>query len=200
MHSVKLDFSFAWLKTNTFSSDISLEMIHILDKKFEPYISSNDIQSCNNTLAKKIDKDYQAKNPLMLGILNGSFMFMADLVKKMSIDPEMSFIKLASYEGTSSTGKVNELIGLNEDIEGRHVIIVEDIVDTGNTLEKIIRLLQEKSAASVEIVSLLYKPDAYKKDYHVKYVGMEIPNKFVVGYGLDYNGKGRSLEDIYQLA
>jgi len=174
-------------------------MIQILDKTFESYISSNDIQSHIKKLAATLDLDYQNKNPLMLGILNGSFMFMSDLVKKLEIDPEISFIKLASYEGTSTTGKVNELIGVNEDIEGRHVIIVEDIVDTGNTLEKIIEILQGKLAASVEVATLLYKPEAYKKDYDVKYFGLEIPDKFVVGYGLDYNGKGRSLEDIYQL-
>lgn len=174
-------------------------MIQILDKTFEPYISSNEIQNYIEHIAKKLDEDYKDKNPLMLGILNGSFMFASDLMKALSIDPEISFIKLASYEGTSSTGTVQELIGVNEDIENRHIIIIEDIVDTGNTLEKIIGLLEAQKVASVEIVTLLYKPEAYTKSHEVKYVGTEIPNKFVVGYGLDYDGKGRSLKEIYQI-
>lgn len=174
-------------------------MIQILDKTFDSYISSYDIQSNIKKIAKKIDENYYNKNPLMLGILNGSFMFISDLVKKMEIDPEISFIKLVSYKGTSTTGKVNELIGMNEEIKGRHVIIVEDIIDTGNTLEKIIEILKDKSVASVEVASLLYKFEAYKKSYDIKYIGLKILNKFVVGYGLDYNGKGRSLEDIYKL-
>jgi len=174
-------------------------MIQILDKTFEPYISSDNIQKYIAKVAEKIDADYRDKDPLLLGILNGSFMFASDLMKALTIDPEISFIKLASYEGTSSTGKVEELIGINENIEGRHIIIIEDIVDTGNTLEKIIKLLEAKKSASVEIVTLLYKPEAYTKNHDVKYVGTEIPNKFVVGYGLDYDGKGRSLEEIYQI-
>lgn len=174
-------------------------MIQILDKTFEPYISSDDIQKYIGKVAEKIDADYRDKDPLMLGILNGSFMFASDLMKTLTIDPEISFIKLASYEGTTSTGQVEELIGINENIEGRHVIIIEDIVDTGNTLEKIIKLLEAKKSASVEIATLLYKPEAYTKNHDVKYVGTEIPNKFVVGYGLDYDGKGRSLEEIYQI-
>ena len=174
-------------------------MIQILDKTFEPYISSDDIQKYVNTLAKKLDADYGDKNPLILGILNGSFMFASDLMKALTIDPEISFIKLASYQGTSSTGKVQELIGVNETINGRHILILEDIVDTGNTLVKIIDLLKAQKPASVEIVTLLYKPEAYTKSHDVKYVGTEIPNKFVVGYGLDYDGKGRSLKEIYQI-
>lgn len=174
-------------------------MIQILDKTFEPYISSNDIQNHIQELAQKLDQDYRDKNPLMLGILNGSFMFASDLMKALDIDPEISFIKLASYEGTSSTGNVQELIGVNENIKDRHILIIEDIVDTGNTLEKIIKLLEKQNPASVEIVTLLYKPDAYKKSLPVKYIGIEIPNKFVVGYGLDYDGRGRSLEEIYQI-
>ncbi|MCB0409620.1 MAG: hypoxanthine phosphoribosyltransferase, partial [Flavobacteriales bacterium] len=132
-------------------------------------------------------------------VLNGSFMFIGDLMKSIDLNCMISFIKMASYEGTESTGKVNELIGLNEDIEGHDVILIEDIVDTGNTLEKLYQMLQEKKPKSIKIATLLYKPEAYKKPYKIDFVGKEIPNAFVLGYGLDYDGYGRNLSSIYVL-
>lgn len=176
-----------------------LSTIQVKDKQFEVYIHSDEVQQCVQNIASKIDSDYAHKNPLVLGILNGSFMFVSDLVKKTSIDPQISFIKLASYEGTTTTGHVQQLVGLKENIKDRHVIVVEDIVDTGNTLEKILSLLSKEGPASIETVALLYKPEAYEKEFPIKYIGKEIPNKFVVGYGLDYDGYGRSLEHIYQI-
>ena len=173
--------------------------VTIKDKQFEIYISAEEISHCISSLAHQLDDQYLNKDPLVLGILNGSFMFVSDLVKRLDMDPEISFIKLASYDGTQSTGKVNELIGIKEDLRGRHVIVMEDIVDTGNTLEKIMHVLESHQPASLEICTLLYKPEAYKKSFPVKFIGKEIPNKFVVGYGLDYDGYGRTLEHIYQI-
>lgn len=169
------------------------------DKHFEEYLTSNQIKSYVKSLAQQIDKDYKDKDLIILGILNGSFLFVADLVKYMSIDPEISFLKFASYEGTSSTGKVNDLIGLYEDLTDKHVLIVEDIVDSGNTLAHILDLLKDKSAASLSTATLFFKPDAYSQNMKIEYIGKEIPNLFVVGYGMDYKGKGRNLTGLYQL-
>ena len=135
-----------------------------------------------------------------MGVLNGSFMFVSDLMKKITIDCELSFVKLASYHGTQSSGAVNELIGLNDDITDRHVIVLEDIVDTGSTLEYLLDVLKTHDTASISVATLLLKPDVFKKKYPIQYVGKEIPNKFVVGYGLDYDELGRNLSAIYQLA
>lgn len=175
-------------------------MVKIKDKEFDVFISDKEIETAVSTLAKKVNTDYEAKDPLLLAVLNGSFIFSSDLIRHINFDPEISFIKLASYQGSASTGKVNELIGMTEDIKGRHILIIEDIVDTGNTLEKIIHILSKKEVASVEIVALLYKSEVYKKKTPVKYYGIDIPNKFVIGYGLDYDGRGRSLRHIYQIA
>lgn len=175
-------------------------MIKIEDKSFNVFLSKEEIQSLVMELATRINKDYRGKDPLLVSVLNGSFIFSADLIRQLDFDPQLSFTKLASYQGSSSTGRVNELIGLNQKIEGRHIIILEDIVDTGNTLEKLVGILSEQKAASIETVALLFKSEVYKKDIPVKYYGMDIPNKFVVGYGLDYNERGRSLEEIYQIA
>lgn len=174
-------------------------MIQIGDKYFEEFLTEDEIQSYVKSLAKKIDKDYVGKDLLILGILNGSFLFVADLVKALSIDPEISFLKFASYEGTESTGKVHDLIGINEDLSGKHVLIVEDIVDSGNTLAHIMNLLKEKEAASVSIATLFFKPNAYKQKIPINYIGKDIPNLFVVGYGMDYLSKGRNLTSLYQL-
>lgn len=174
--------------------------VKIKDKEFDVFISDKEIETAVSTLAKKVNTDYAEKDPLLLAVLNGSFIFSSDLIRHINFDPEISFIKLASYQGSASTGKVNELIGLTEDIKGRHILIIEDIVDTGNTLEKIIHILSKKEVASVEIVALLFKAEVYKKKTPVKYFGIDIPNKFVIGYGLDYDGRGRSLRHIYQIA
>ncbi|MCB9195203.1 MAG: hypoxanthine phosphoribosyltransferase [Flavobacteriales bacterium] len=173
------------------------ENIQLHDKHFKPFIDSSKIQEVVCTLANQINTDYQNKQPLFIGVLNGSFLFTADLVREFSGNCNVSFMKMASYEGTNTTGVVNELIGLNEDISGRHVIIVEDIVDTGNTLEKLFQELKKMNPASLEIATLLFKPKAYQKDIPVKYVAMEVGNEFLVGYGLDYDGLGRNLKDIY---
>lgn len=176
-----------------------MEKITVKDKVFKPYISDKEIQESITFVAKKINHDYSGKSPIFIGILNGSFMFMSDLLKKIDLQCTVSFVKLASYEGTTTTGKVNELIGLNEDLEGQDIILVEDIVDTGNTLIKLYDILKEKKATSIKIASLLFKPEAYKKSQSIDYVGKEIPNAFVIGYGLDYDGLGRNLSSIYVL-
>lgn len=174
-------------------------IITIKDKNFKPYISDSELQEAIAKVAQQINKDYKGKNPIFIGVLNGSFMFMSDLLKKIDLQCTVSFIKLASYEGTSSTGKITELIGLNENIENKDVILIEDIVDTGSTLVKLYEIIQAKNAKSIKIASLLFKPEAYKKSYPINYVGKEIPNAFVVGYGLDYDGWGRNLNSIYVL-
>lgn len=176
-----------------------MEIITVKDKSFKPFISEEKLHESIRNVAASINTDYQGKTPLFLGVLNGSFMFFGDLLKQVNVECTVSFVKLASYEGTSSTGNVEELIGLNEDIEGRDVIMVEDIVDTGNTLEKLYNLLSAKNPSSIKIATLLYKPEAYKKNYPVDYIGLEIPNAFVLGYGLDYDGLGRNLNSIYVL-
>lgn len=151
-------------------------------------------------MAQKIKADHQGVTPVFLGILNGSFMVTADLLKAYDAPCEVSFVKLASYEGTSSTQTVKQLLGLNADLTDRHVIVVEDIVDTGNTIEELQKLLRNTGAASVKFATLFLKPEAYNKDIAIDYVALEIPNKFIVGFGLDYDGLGRNLPEVYQLA
>ncbi len=176
-----------------------MQRVTLKDKTFVPYITSDKIQESVRQMAKKINTDLAQDMPLFLVVLNGSFMFAADLLKEVTIPCELSFIKLASYHGTSSTGTVTEMIGLTEEIKGRTVIVVEDIVDTGVTIEKLVALLNKKEVKQIKIASFLLKPDAYTKDIKVDYVGMEIPNDFVVGYGLDYDGLGRNMKDIFVL-
>ena len=176
-----------------------MDIITVKDKSFKPYISEEKLQSSVAKVAEKINDDYKGETPIFLGILNGSFMFFGDLLKSIDLECTVSFVKLASYEGTSSTGSVNELIGLNEDIEGKDIILVEDIVDTGNTLVKLHEILTDKKPKSIRIATLLYKPEAYKQHHPIDYVGLEIPNAFVLGYGLDYDGLGRNLSSIYVL-
>jgi hypoxanthine phosphoribosyltransferase len=171
----------------------------ILDKTFEPFIFESDIKNRIYALAEIINSQYEDKNPLFIAILNGSFIFAADLFREISIACQISFIKTASYLNTQSTGTVRELLGIDESLEGRYVIIIEDIVDTGNTLNHIMQTVKAKKPASVEVVTLLFKREALKHPIFPKFAGFEIPNKFVVGYGLDYNGHGRNLKDIYQL-
>jgi hypoxanthine phosphoribosyltransferase len=174
-----------------------MKNINVLDKEFTISLPAEKIQSRVIELAHKIDRDYKEKKPVFLGILNGSFMFASDLFKQISIDAQITFLKLASYQGTTTTGSVKQLIGLNQSIKDQHVIILEDIVDTGETLDTIMQQLSGYQPASVKIVTLLFKPDAYTKDIPLDYVGFEIPNDFIIGYGLDYDGFGRNYEDIY---
>lgn len=176
-----------------------MDTIKIKDLTFKPFISEEELYISVKNVAHKINEEYKGKTPLFLGVLNGSFMFIGDLMKSIDLDCIVSFIKLASYEGTESTGEVNELIGLNEQVEGRDIILVEDIVDTGNTLEKLYNILEEKNPKSIKIATLLYKPEAYKKIHKIDFIGKEIPNAFVLGYGLDYDGYGRNLSSIYVL-
>lgn len=174
-------------------------MIHLHDKTFEPFISSEEIDFAIKNLAKQMDDDFFDEVPVFIGILNGSFMVLSDLMKHYRGMCEVSFIKVASYEGTQTTHEVKELIGLNENLEGRTVVIVEDIIDTGNTIEVLKDLLKQQNVKKLKIATLFLKPDAYKKDIKIDYVGIRIPNKFIVGYGLDYDGLGRNLPDVYQL-
>lgn len=174
-------------------------VIQVLDKKFQPYIKSEQIKEQVAELAKKINSDYAGKCPLFIAILNGSFMFAADLFKELTVDAEICFIKLASYKGTKSTGNVITSIGLDESLKDRHVIIVEDIVDTGKTLHDFLPQLKDQQPASLKIAALLHKPEALAFPLTIDYLGFNVPNKFLLGYGLDYDGLGRNLKEIYQL-
>ncbi len=176
-----------------------MNIIKVKDKEFSKFIDSNTILEAVDKVAQQINQDYNGKNPLFLVVLNGAFMFTSDLMKKLSIDCEISFVKLSSYSGTSSTENVKQLIGINEEIRGRNVIIVEDIVDTGITIESMMAELHKFEAADIKIATLLLKPDKYKKAYKIDYVALEIPNDFIVGYGLDYDGFARNLPDIYKI-
>jgi hypoxanthine phosphoribosyltransferase len=174
-------------------------VIQVLDKKFQPYIKAEEIQEQINKLAAEINAGYADKKPLFIAILNGSFMFASDLFKELTIDAEICFIKLASYKGTKSTGNVITSIGLDENLKGRHVIIVEDIVDTGKTLFEFLPQLVNQQPASLKIAALLHKPEALVHPLTIDYLGFKVPNKFLLGYGLDYDGLGRNLKEIYQL-
>ena len=174
-----------------------METIQIKDKTFRVSIAEEKIKKRVKAVAEQISRDMAGKNPLLLGVLNGAFIFAADLMREMSIPCEISFVKLASYQGTTSTGKVKEVMGINEDLTGRHVIIVEDIVDTGLTMKRMIEQLGTRNPASVSVCALLVKPEKLKVDLDVKYCAMQIPNDFIVGYGLDYDQQGRGLRDIY---
>jgi hypoxanthine phosphoribosyltransferase len=173
--------------------------ITVLDREFSIYITEDEIQSRVAALAEKINEDLRGHDVLFFGILNGVFLFAADIFRYITLNAQISFIKLASYDGTSSTGKVKELIGWNEDITGKTVVVLEDIVDTGYTLERVVGELKLRKAADIKICTLLFKPEAYLKDIPIDYIGFEIPNSFVVGYGLDYDGYGRNLKAIYKL-
>ncbi|TXI84181.1 MAG: adenylate kinase [Crocinitomicaceae bacterium] len=175
-------------------------MIQIVDKSFETFLSAEKIQEEIQSVANRINSDYAGKEVVFIAVLNGSFMFASDLFKRITLDCEISFVKVSSYKGsTASSGRVDELIGLNTNIEGKNVIILEDIVDTGITIDKIFTLLRAHQPTSVQIATLLYKPDAFKGKNAPHYVGFLIPNFFVVGYGLDYNERGRNLDAIYKL-
>lgn len=178
---------------------MSSTTIQLKDKTFEPYLSNDDIQKANQQIADKINAEYKDKEVLFIAILNGSFVFAADLIRKITVKNTISFVKVASYEGLSSTGTVKKIIGLMDALENRHVIILEDIIDTGNTLDKLLPTLKAEKPASLRLCTLLYKPDAFKASFPIDYIGLSIPNKFIVGYGLDYDGYGRNLPDIYQI-
>jgi len=176
-----------------------MSTIRIHDKTFEIYLSESAIQERVKSIAESINKEYNDKQPLFIAILNGSFMFAADLFKYLTIAAEISFIKLASYRGMKSTGKVVTSIGLDADLFGKDLIIVEDIVDTGKTLYNFLPKLKDHHPASLKIAALLHKPEATRFPLNLDYVGFSIPDKFVVGYGLDYDGVGRNLKEIYQV-
>jgi hypoxanthine phosphoribosyltransferase len=176
-----------------------MSTIKVHDKSFEIYLPEAKIQEHVKALAQQINTDYAGKKPLFIAILNGSFMFASDLFKYLTIDAEICFIKLASYKGMKSSGNVVTAIGLDQDLIGRDVVIVEDIVDTGKTLHEFLPKLQHQQPASLKIVTLLHKPEALKHPLTIDYIGFSIPNKFVIGYGLDYDGLGRNLKEIYQV-
>ncbi len=173
--------------------------IQVRDLKFKPFLTAEQIHLRVEALGAAIRNDLEDKAPLFIGVLDGAFIFAADLIRAADIPCEIAFVKLNSYSGTTSSGSVKETIGLNKPVEGRHVVIIEDIVDTGRTLKAFTELLQQKQPASLSIASLLLKPDALQFPLPVDYLGFKIPDKFVVGYGLDYEGGGRELKGIYQL-
>jgi hypoxanthine phosphoribosyltransferase len=176
-----------------------MKEIHILDKAFKEYLTEEAIQKRIEELADQMNSELEGKEVVFVGILNGAFLFAADLFRRITLPARISFVKLASYQGTSSSGTIKELIGWNEDLNNKTIVVIEDIVDTGNTLERIIDELVIRKALEVRISTLLYKPEAYTKDIHLDYIGFEIPNDFVVGYGLDYDGFGRNLPSVYTL-
>ena len=174
-----------------------MESIQIKDKRFTISITEEQILKEVDRVAQEINRDLKEKNPLFLSVLNGSFMFTADLMKRINIPCEISFVKLASYQGISSTGKITEVIGINEDISGRCVVIVEDIVDTGFTMQRLLETLGTRNPKEIHIASLLVKPEKLQVPLNIEYATMNIPNDFIVGYGLDYDGLGRNYKDIY---
>ncbi len=174
-------------------------MIKLHDKYFKPFISAEEIDTAISKLAQEISKDLGDEIPVFIGILNGSFMVVSDFVKEYPKPCEVTFIKLASYQGVKSTEDIQRLIGLTQDLSGRTVVIIEDIIDTGNTLQEIHRIFKNEGVKELKIATLFYKPEAYKKDFKIHYIGIKIPNKFIVGFGLDYNGLGRDIPEVYQI-
>ena len=176
-----------------------MKEITLHDKTFEIFLSQEKINKVIDKMAADIARDVRDKNPLFLVVLNGAFMFAADLLKRFDFNCEISFVKLSSYVGTQTTSVVREIIGLDEVLHDRSVIIIEDIIDTGITMSNTIPKLRKLEAKEVKLATLLFKPDAFQKEYKIDYIGMKIPNDFIVGYGLDYDGLGRNYPDIYQL-
>jgi len=174
-------------------------MITVDNLKFEIFITEAEIMAKVRNVAERINRDYKGKNPVLIGILNGVFIFAADLVRELTIEHEIHFAKVASYEGTETTGKVKELIGMNVPLEGRDVIVVEDIIDTGITMQHLLKQLNSQEPRSVEVCALLMKPGKLQVPLDIKYCALEIPNEFILGYGLDYNNKGRNYRDIYKV-
>ncbi len=180
---------------NTLSDNIQLH-----DLEFEPYLTHTDVLERIKELAIEINQDYEDKDPVFVAVLNGSFMFASDLMKMVDLKSELTFIKVNSYEGLNTTNDIKQVIGINQDLTNRHVVIIEDIVDTGMTIDYILDEINKLNPSSVNVITLFHKPSMYKFNHYLKYVGFEIPNKFIVGYGLDYNGLGRNYQDVYQLA
>ncbi len=174
-----------------------MSVVQLYDKRFKPFISEKEIQSWVKNLGERINNDLQEKEVVFLGILNGAAPFLTDLLKHINFTCKVSFIKLSSYQGTESSGKVEKLIGVNENLTGKTVVVVEDIIDSGITIKKIMDILEEENPAEIKVATLLFKPNAYQEKFHIDYIGKEIGNEFIVGYGLDYNGLGRNLNDIY---
>lgn len=178
----------------------NMDTIEIHDKKFRVCTTASQIDEAVSRVAQQINEDLKdTDTPIFLSVLNGSFMFTADLMRKITVKSDVVFIKLSSYEGTSSSGNVKQIMGLTKSVEGRTVVVVEDIVETGNTIEEMYKILKDAGAAEIRICTLLLKPDAYKKDIKIDYAALQIPNDFIVGYGLDYNQLGRQYKDIYVL-
>ena len=176
-----------------------MSIVKIKDKTFETSITESEIKQRVKELAQRISHDLEGKNPLLLGVLNGSFIFAADLMREMTIPCEISFVKLASYQGITSTGKVHEVLGINENLTGRDIVIVEDIVDTGRTMKQMVESLGTRNPASVHICTLFVKPDKLEEPLDIEYAAFSIPNDFILGYGLDYDQQGRGLKEIYTL-
>lgn len=174
-------------------------MIQLHDKHFVPFISAKEIDSAIAKMAQEVAEDLDEEIPLFVGVLNGAFMVVSDFMKHYPKPCEVSFVKLASYEGTSTTNEVKKLIGLNQDLSGRTVVVIEDIVDTGNTLVELKAMFEAQNVKQLKIATLFLKPEAYTKDIKIDYIGIEIPNKFIVGFGLDYDGLGRNIPEVYQL-
>lgn len=173
--------------------------VQLHDLRFEPFISEQELGRAIDVVAVGINAKYAGMRPLFIGVLNGSFFFASELLKRITIECEITFVKVASYHGTTSTGQVHQLIGLNERIHGRHVVVLEDIVDTGGTMEHILALLRDHHPASIAVATMLFKPDVFKKDFPIDHVALRIPNAFVVGSGLDHNGLGRNLPGILRI-
>lgn len=177
-----------------------MKSIQLHDKHFVPFISKEKIDHYVEQLTQQMANDIEPDEvPIFIGILNGSFMFAADFVRKYPHDCHITFVKMASYEGVNSTGKIKHLVGINENLEGKTVVILEDIIDTGNTLSEIYDIFKDKNVKQLKIATLFFKPEVFKKDLHIDYIGKSIEDKFIVGYGLDYDGLGRNLPDIYKL-
>ena len=176
-----------------------MDSIKIKDKSFRVSIPEAEIKTRVKALAEQMSKDLEGKNPIFLAVLNGAFIFAADLMREMTIPCEISFVKLASYQGTTSTGKVKEVFGINEDLSGRTVVIVEDIVESGQTMKQMIESLGTRNPESVRICTLFFKPEKLKEELNLDYVAFSIPDDFIVGYGLDYDGLGRELKDVYTI-
>lgn len=174
-------------------------MIQLHDKQFVPFISAKELDFAVAEMAKLVEADFGDEIPVFIGVLNGAFMVVSDFMKHYTKPCEVSFVKLSSYEGTESTDNVKSLIGLNQNLEGRSVIVIEDIVDTGNTIELLKAMFKQQKVKHFKIATLFFKPDAFTKDIKLDYVGIRIPNKFIVGYGLDYDGLGRNLPEVYQV-
>ena len=174
-----------------------MEKIKLHDKTFKVMISASEIDAAVERVAKQLDERYKGRTPIFLGVLSGSFLFLSDLVRKTTFNSQLAFVKISSYEGTESTGKVKQQLGVNFDIEGRDIIIVEDIIETGHSMNYLLDHLREKNPASISICTLFFKPERFLYEYEVDYVALSIGNEFIVGYGLDYNQLGRNLKDIY---